>query len=459
MIERDLNEYSKLFIEYTELRLQENRSVSIGLLNGNPVRNEKSATSGVSARVFKRGAWGFASSPELDGEAPGEVIREATKNAVFLDNREKKSGRSLPKGHAVSQNDFSTHKPRLSQRELIEFVRSVDAHIAESYPSLLSRSAVLRCLDMEKSIITSEGSVSYSMIPRTNVVIVLSVERDGGPVELYEVFGGLGQFEDVFASPADMYSEIASMHEHLMRKSEGVYAQAGPQECVLDADLAGILAHEALGHTTEADIVLGGSVAPDYLGREAASPLVTLIDFAHTALGKTCPVPVHIDDEGSRAEDAVIIDRGVLKGYMHNRESAVRFESEPTGNARAFQFFDEPLIRMRNTAILPGESSLEGMIGSIDEGYYLLRHSNGQADSTGEFMFGVPLGYEIRGGKLGKAIRDTTISGVAFDVLKSVSMVSGDMSWSSGGFCGKKQLIPVGMGGPAIRCRVNIGGR
>jgi TldD protein len=114
---------------------------------------------------------------------------------------------------------------------------------------------------------------------------------------------------------------------------------------------------------------------------------------------------------------------------------------------------------MRNTAILPGKSKLEDMIAGIDEGYYLVKTGNGQADTTGEFMFSIGLGYEIKNGKLGKAIRETTISGVAFEMLKTVDMVSDDMFWECGGFCGKKQPMTVGMGGPAIRCDVNIGGR
>jgi TldD protein len=113
---------------------------------------------------------------------------------------------------------------------------------------------------------------------------------------------------------------------------------------------------------------------------------------------------------------------------------------------------------MRNTAILPGNDTLDAMIASIDDGYYLLRPSNGQADSTSEFMFGVTLGYEIKQGRLGRAITDTTISGVAFDLLKSVTMVSDEMNWTCAGMCGKKTLIPVGMGGQSIKCRVHLGG-
>ena len=114
---------------------------------------------------------------------------------------------------------------------------------------------------------------------------------------------------------------------------------------------------------------------------------------------------------------------------------------------------------MRNTAILPGKSKLEDMIASIDDGYYLFETNNGQADLTGEFMFGVTCGYEIKHGKLGHALLDTTVSGVAFDMLKTVDMVSDKAQWNSSGFCGKKQRMPVGMGGPELRCKIMIGGR
>jgi TldD protein len=114
---------------------------------------------------------------------------------------------------------------------------------------------------------------------------------------------------------------------------------------------------------------------------------------------------------------------------------------------------------MRNTAVLPGKDKIADIIASVDDGYYLLSTNNGQADTTGEFMFGITMGYEIRHGKLGRAILDTTISGVAFDILKTVDRVSDSMNWSSAGYCGKKQPMPVSMGGPELRCKVMIGGR
>jgi TldD protein len=220
-----------------------------------------------------------------------------------------------------------------------------------------------------------------------------------------------------------------------------------------------MLAHEAVGHTVEADLVLGGSVAAHNLGKTVASTLVTMTDFANTAFGESAPLPVYVDDEGVPAEDELLIKDGVLVGYMNSRESAAHFGMTPHGSSRAYGYSDEPLIRMRNTAIHPGTSTLEEMIESVEDGYYLIDTNNGQADTTGEFMFGVCMGYEIKHGRLGRAILDTTISGVAFDMLKTVDMVGDTVSWSSSGYCGKKQPMAVGLGGPAIKCKVTMGGR
>ena len=220
-----------------------------------------------------------------------------------------------------------------------------------------------------------------------------------------------------------------------------------------------MIAHEAVGHTVEADLVLGGSVAASNLEKQVASEKISIVDYAHTVGEEMAPLPVFLDDEGVEAKDAVLVENGKLTGYMNNRETAGHFGVEPCGNARAREFSDEPLIRMRNTLVLPGNDKLEDMIASVDDGYYLMSTGNGQADLTGEFMFGINMGYEIKNGKLGRAIFDTTVSGVAFDMLKTCDMVADKIKWSPYGTCGKKQAMAVSMGGPAIKCQINIGGR
>jgi TldD protein len=455
---REIKSFQPYFTHYTELRIQENRTISLSLLNGDLVNNSSTTNKGISARVFDRGGWGFASQATINDETIKAVIKDATKNAMYLGNKHQKIIQ-LPTKTGNSENTFFTTKKRFTDKEKIFFLKKIDNYINTKYPNLTSRAISNQILEMEKKVITTDNGAFYSMIPRSMIAVSLTVTKDNMPYSLWKAFGGFGQMEDLFDKPEKLYQKIDETYEHLMKKSEGIYPAGGMADVILDADLAGILSHEAIGHTTEADLVLGGSVAGDCLNEMVATPLVTLTDFANHAFGEMCPVPVFVDDEGTKAEDAVIIEKGILKSFMHNRESAEHFGVAPTGNARAYQFSDEPLIRMRNTAITPGTSKLADMISSIDKGYYLMESSNGQADSTGEFMFGVVQGYEIKNGKLGKALKDTTISGIAFDVLKTVTMISDDVKWSCFGMCGKKQSIPVGMGGPAIKCRVNIGGK
>jgi len=455
----DLHSYSNLFSSYTELRLQENRSQQIALLNGEVISNVKSSGKGVSARVFEQGVWGFASAPRLTSDAIHNTIEAATRNARFMAKRGGCEDAALPVTEAGLNSDFATDKPRKGQQELLDFLKTIDAHITASYTDLTSRTVALQCLDMEKKFHNSGGSSGHNVTTRTLIRVMLSCNNnDGDPIELSHAFGGLGQFEDVFETPEDLNPEIEQLYQHLCNKKSAVKPQAGYHEVIFDTDLAGILAHEAIGHTTEADLVRAGSVAGDYLGQSVAPENVTLVDFANTRHGETLPVPVYMDDEGVESKDTVIIENGVLKQFMHNKETAEFYQTEPTGNARAYEFSDEPLVRMRNTAILPGTDKIEDMIASIDDGYYLMRPSNGQADTTSEFMFGVQLGYEIKNGKLANAITDSTISGVAFDMLKEITMISDQMTWSCAGMCGKKQLIPVGLGGPAIKTKIYIGG-
>ena len=444
---------------HTELRGQLSRSRGVSIISGNLTGNARQDISGISARVYKNGTYGFASMAEYSTDAAKEVLRAANENAEFMDKNVNKGRPMLPQlsnGRQFMINDV----PDAEQRLYVDFAKSVDAYISEKYKNLTSRTVAAREDSMEKLLCVSNGFDAHTCLQRSYIYVFLNAETANGvPVELFKAFGGEGGFEANFKDPESLYAEIDALYERLMQKREGVYADAGEKTVVLGGMMTGMLAHEAVGHTVEADLVLGGSVAGPNLGKQVASEIVNLTDFAHTAFGEKAPLPVYVDDEGVEAKDAKIIENGILVGYMNNRESAQRFGMEPCGNARAWAFSDEPLIRMRNTAVLPGKDKLEDIIASVDDGYYLIDSSNGQADTTGEFMFGVSMGYEIKNGKLGRALLDTTISGVAFNMLKTVDMVSDEVVWSSSGFCGKKQPMPVGMGGPALRCKVMIGGR
>ncbi|HBA49700.1 MAG TPA: peptidase [Lachnospiraceae bacterium] len=461
MLEDHISDKKSLFSSgvHTELREQKSRSRQVSMIQGNLTGNARMESSGTSARVYQNGVYGFSSIAECSGDAAETVLKAATENARFMDTHAGRGKGPLPVipcgGIPLNRKLQDT-----DQKQYVEFARALDGYITDKYPGLSSRSVVVVEDSMEKIICTSDGYDGHICAPRSYVYVFMNTETPSGtPVELFKTVGGSGLFIENFTDPALLYPEIDTLYEQIMKKREGVYPEAGYKTVVLSGFMSGMLAHEAVGHTVEADLVLGGSVAGPALHKCVASVLVSLVDFAHTAFGKPAPLPVYLDDEGTPAEDAVLIRDGILTGYMNSRESAQHFGMKPQGNARAWSFSDEPLIRMRNTSVLPGKDKLEDIIASVDDGYYLITSTNGQADTTGEFMFGVNMGYEIKNGKLGRALLDTTISGVAFNMLKTVDMVSDTVEWSSAGYCGKKQPMPVGMGGPALRCKVMIGGR
>ncbi len=459
MLKDILTPMKRSFREYTELRAQENTSASVAFVKGNLVSNSRSTTGGVSARVYKGGVFGFASAPEYDEDSLRACIASAERNAVFLDGKVKKGLAPLPRvAEGELRPPIRSHE--VPQKILVDTAAEIDAYVAKKYPDLLSRTVYASELNIEKLSTVSGSSGVHSFVPRSQLYVIMTAEaKDGSPCEILLADANNGLFDEIYADPSRLFPRIDLYYDRLRDKCEGVYADAGVRDVVFSPLLTGMLSHEAVGHTVEADLVLGGSVAGHNLGKTVAAEKVSMVDFAHHYGGEELPIPVYADDEGTPAGDVLLIDHGVLKGFMHDKKSAMHFGAEPTGNARAFAFSDEPLIRMRNTAVLPGKDKLPDMIASIEDGYYLIETNNGQADTTGEFMFGVTMGYEIKNGALGRAIRDTTISGVAFDMLKTVTMVGDDLEWCCSGMCGKKQPIPVSMGGVSLKCRVNVGGR
>lgn len=441
--------------EYNEFREHELRKRRLLMVDGNLMANDSSQLGGRSARAYQHGYWGFASATQPTGADKLGNIALANAKALQLFGGE---SRPLPQ-EAYQGEHGITCKPNWSSEQLIEWLQSVTDLARSRYDKVASVTAVALDEYHDKYVQNSLGAQAYNNISRAIVYLLLTVkDKDDKPVKLMQLISGKGSFGDLDLSMTSVESQLDGLYEHLLAKREAVHAKGGLQTVVLASDLAGILAHEAMGHPCEADLVLGGAVTGDMRGQRIASELVTMVDFAHSYDGAELAVPVYADDEGTPALDVTLIKDGILTDFMHNRETASRFGDRATGNARAYAPDDEPLIRMRNTAILAGTDKLEDMIAEVEDGYYLMKTGNGQADTTTEFMFGIQLGYEIKNGKLGRAIKDTTLSGSAIKMLQSVDAVSGDMHWDSAGYCGKKQPMVVSMGGPAIRAKAQLGG-
>ncbi len=445
-------------LQYSELREHELRKSRVMMIDGNLTQNSRSSEGGTSARVYRDGYWGFASVPGSGAAAAERVERQALDNVQAMARFGQRSSVALPNGGYRGEHAFRG-RAALGQAEVQDRLGALNAWCRQRYPGLKSIRFVVADEHHAKRLATSTGGQSLASIQRAVCQVVFVAQgADGAPVELSEQVSGKGGLADIDWSIEALAPKLDELHRHLRAKCEAVPARGGLQTVVLAPPLAGMLAHEAMGHPCEADIVLGGAVTGSLLGQRVASDLVSMVDFAHHYQGDEVMIPVYADDEGTPARDAVLIRDGILTEFMNSRETAARLGAEPTGSARAYAPNDEPLVRMRNTAILPGRSTLDEMIAGVESGYLLLKTANGQADSTTEFMFGISLAYEINGGKLGRAIRDTTVSGSAIKVLQSVDAVSSDMYWSCSGYCGKKQPMVVSMGGPALRAQAHMGG-
>jgi TldD protein len=445
-----------------ETRHHELRKTRMLMVDGNLTANLRSVQRGLSARAYVDGYWGFASAPLAGGDAAAErdrVQQQAVHNAHAMAGFGPRTPLQLPPATHQGRHAFAGRAP-LTAAECNERLAELHAFLKKQYPGL--RSARLGIADEHhtKQLQTAGGADALASIQRALFAAVLVGEdADGAPIEVDEAVSCKGSLADLDWSIETLAPMLDRAHEHLQAKRHAVAARGGLQTVVLAPQLAGMLAHEAMGHPCEADAVIGGAVTSTLVGQPVASELVSMVDIAHTWDGQEMMIPVYVDDEGTPGRDVVMIDRGRLTAFMHSRETAARLGQAPTGNARAYNPDDEPLIRMRNTAILPGTSKLAQMIEGVDDGYLLMKTGNGQADSTTEFMFGVTLAYEIRGGKVGRAVRNTTLSGSAIKVLQGVDAVSDDMYWTCAGYCGKKQPMVVSMGGPALRTRAHLGGQ
>jgi len=445
-------------MSYSETRRHELRKRRLMMIDGNLTLNSQTLDGGSSVRSYRDGYWGFASAPQSDAATIERLAAKAAVNAKTMSRFGERSTLALPSGSHRGEYVYRG-RAAIGQNELVARMSELTAWCKQQYPGLKSVRIVLGDEHHSKQVTNTHGTDVLNSIQRALCYVSFTAEDDRGmPVDLTETLSCKGSLADLDLSPTTLAPVMDELHRHLQAKRHAVVARGGEHVVVLDAPLAGMLAHEAMGHPCEADIVLGGAVTRDLVGQRVGSELITMVDFAHTYDGSETMIPVYADDEGTPARDAVLIKDGILTEFMNSRETCAVMGLQPTGSARAYAPNDEPLVRMRNTAILPGSTRMDDMIAGVDDGYLLMKTGNGQADSTTEFMFGVTLAYEIKNGKLGSAIRNTTLSGSAIKVLQSADAVSDAMYWTCSGYCGKKQPMVVSMGGPALRVRANLGG-
>ncbi len=447
---------------FVELRYHEKRTRSLAVENGRVDRAHHAEHTGVGVRVLDQGAWGFASTDRFEASAVRAAIEQA-RRAAGASAGARRVRVIAPPPCALARGRFDgAGFAELEARSIeanLDLVVRMESRARAASPSIQSASCSYTEIFEEKGIVTSDGAKAWTRLVRPEFRVGAVAGAAGEIQRGAETVGVTGAWDCLFGrrSAEELAESAARTAVDLLGAG---YPEGGRKRVILSPALVGLLTHEAVGHTVEADFVLAGSCAQGKLGQRVASELVTLYDSGASEHAPGAGGCIEVDDEGVPAVRATILDQGVLVGYLHDRATAARFGVQPTGNARAWEYDDQPLIRMRNTFILPGESSLEEMIAAVDDGYLLDGPRNGQADANGEFMFGTFCAWPIKKGKLGPLLRGVNISGIAFDVLRSVDGVSRDFRWDLGaGHCGKGQPAKVDAGGPWVSCEVLVGGR
>ncbi|HEY1248125.1 MAG TPA: TldD/PmbA family protein, partial [Nitrososphaera sp.] len=417
--------------------------------------------SGVSIRSLVKGCWGFSSVYSTSNDILENCVSTAIATAKALSTTKRDKVKGLKSPHRIIKGVFEPNvKGRLEDigidtkinttKEAESEARRHSEYIKSAY------SSYLEILD-HKIIVNSDGAEFETFDSKPEFNITCIANSGGDSITASEGRGVTGGWKDLFEF-CDHFQYARMASDRAIKLLEAKHVLGEKSTVILDPGMVGLISHEAIGHMVEADFVLSGSIVKDKLDSIVASEKVTLIDSGRSPYSDGAAGTMAVDDEGVIAGDAILIENGMLKSFLHNRETAFLFDVEPTGNARAFEYTDEPIIRMRNTFIKPGNDKLEDIIKETKYGYLVKGPRNGQADANGEFMFGAQELHLIEGGEIKCLKRGATISGNAFDVLKSVDMVGNDFAYGIGtGYCGKFQVAKVDGGGPHIRCTATVG--
>ncbi|MCL2284655.1 MAG: TldD/PmbA family protein [Fibromonadales bacterium] len=343
-------------------------------------------------------------------------------------------GQSYKKDFLFAANAAARISPKIAQLE---------ASIADSMQNI--------------NIWNSEGLQVSDNRARTRFSVNATATEDSKHTSAHEAPGALGGFEFLDGLPIKELS--ASCAERALRMLSAPYIKGGQMPVIMGNAFGGVIFHEACGHPLETEAVRRqASPFCGKLGKQVAQPVLTAIDDG-TLSGVWGSLSV--DDEGMPTQKTVLIENGILKNFLSDRVGALELGLPRTGSARRESYKYAPVSRMRNTFIAPGDSSLEQMIASVDEGLYAAKMAGGSVNpATGEFNFAVEEGYEIKNGKLGGAVRGATLIGLGHEILPKISMVGDDFELAAG-MCGASSgHVPVTVGQPSIKVDcILVGGR
>jgi len=430
-------------VDFFDSRIIEGTATSIILDNGKIEEISVNYSRGVGVRALCGGSWGFTSA---DGEFDlQKAILASSELAHGMDSKTPQDKVELsPVSTPVSKNipAVKVNPKNIPIEEKVQLLHDIGDHA--KIDGISSTTAVYSESSMKVQYSNSEGVDCEYELMRIGFAISAVASQNGAYQAGRESRFGVCGYE--LFDKHDAFALANSAGKTAVELLGAKQAKGGNMPVILDPELAGVFAHEAVGHASEADLVLeGSSVLENKIGEQIASPLVSVID--DPTLHEYGYYP--FDAEGVQSTKTTIIKDGMMESYLHSRETAARLGGIP-GHSRA-QGYSMPIVRMSNTYIDNGNSKFEEMLEDIGDGMYLIGSRGGQVNTgEGVFQFNAEKGYLIENGELTTLLRDVSLSGNTLEILKNVNMVGNDLTMHSGR-CGKNgQLAPVTDGSPHI---------
>lgn len=443
-----------LSAEYAEIRIEKKEVLSL-LLSNSRIENisRKNILSG-NVRVLKEGQWGFVSFSGREGV--DRYVRLALSHAALAARsvHEARKVKDHPPVSGCFRTSFQKDPFTVSLEEKHALLLDYD-RILRGFPGVVNRT--LNYLERKEELFfgNTEGS-RVSQEKTFTGISVQAVARDGNNIQTgRDSWGGYRGYEAVLGRQEEV--------EKTGRTAEGLLeaglAEAGRYDVILDQKLAGVFAHEAFGHLSEADFLYENPemLALMPLGRRFGIPELNIIDEGNIG-GEAGQI--FVDDEGVLPGKTHLIKNGVLNGRLHSRETAFRMNEELTGNARSADASFQPIVRMTNTYIDRGGAAFDQMLGSLEDGIYAVDYVGGQTNLE-MFTFSAGHAFRVKNGKIGKMLKNVVLSGNVFGTLLDMEMIGNDLKLFGGlGGCGKGgQGVPVSTGGPHVKIKsVLVGG-
>src|SRR5712671_6451648 len=456
LLERLLSAALSRGAEFAEVYVERNTSTAAMLDEGSIKSAQSGSVTGVGVRAIRGAQVGYAYSDDLDEPA---LLRTAQTAALIADGNREPGPVNMSRTALPTYYQVRTPLASVDVARKIELLEKADG-AARAYDKRVKQ-VMGGYADQTREILVANtlGHLAEDRqdLCRLSVQCVAFGKKGERRTGFY---GGGGRvdfrfFEDF--SPQQVGREAA---RQAVATLGAVPAPAGPQTVVLAPGWSGILLHEAVGHGLEADFIRKGtSLFAGKLGDKVGSELVTVIDDGTVAGGRGS---LNVDDEGNPGERKVLIEKGVLKGYLYDHLNAKLTGQRSTGSGRRQSFRHAPMPRMTNTYLAPGDQTPEEILRGVRKGLYCRQFGGGQVDiSNGNFVFEISEAYLIEEGEITRPVKGAMLIGVGPDALKNVSAVGSDASLDPGmGTCGKDgQSVPVGVGLPTVRIdNVTVGG-